>query len=225
MAGGELAAYLEREHPQTIAVVVSHLPVDRAADVLGRLAPALQEEVARRLVDLDAAAAEVVREVERGVEAWLATRIRSQQRRRAGLATLEGILQAADGQTQQQLRDNLKTIDRQLGGRAAPRSPQPPTFAELQQWDDAALAVLMERADTEVFVLALAGADRRFVERVIGMLPPAQGRTLLYALDHLGPTRLSDLEYAQRELTLIAQELLAKGQAGGDATRRLSLAA
>src|SRR5262249_29673219 len=56
-----LGRLLEREHPQTIAVVVSHLPSDRAAEVLAGLPAELQIEVARRLVDLDETDPEILR--------------------------------------------------------------------------------------------------------------------------------------------------------------------
>lgn len=221
----ELARYLEREHPQTIAVVVSHLPPERGADLLASLPALLQAEVARRLVDLEAADPEVVREVERSLQSWLAEQVKNRQRRKAGLATLEGILQAADNRTQQELLSNLGNYDEQLVRKLSPPRRQLPTMAELEQWDDAALTLLLERTNTEVMTLALAGSSAGFVERLLGCLPKAQAKILRHRIEHLGPTPLSDLEAAQTELTEIAYDLQMRGAVPGPTARHVSLAA
>jgi flagellar motor switch protein FliG len=221
----ELARYLEREHPQTIAVVVSHLPPERGADVLASLPASLQAAVARRLVDLEAADPEVVREVERGLQSWLAEQVKSRARRKAGLATLEGILQAADNRTQHELLSNLENYDEQLVRKLSPPRRQLPTMAELEQWDDSALVLLLERTDAEVMTLALAGSSASLVERVLGCLPRARAKALRHAIQHLGPTPLSDLEAAQTALAEMAYDLQLRGEVTGATSRHVSLAA
>jgi flagellar motor switch protein FliG len=84
---------------------------------------------------------------------------------------------------------------------------------------------VLERADTEIAVLALAGANHEFVERSLAVLPRAQARALRYALDHLGPTKLSDLEAGQDELAALAEAMQSSGELKREAARRLSLAA
>ncbi len=95
----------------------------------------------------------------------------------------------------------------------------------MQQWDEARLSILVQTADAEITVLALAGASHAFVERVLASLPRPQAKALRYAIEHLSATPLSDLEAAQRELGAIADELQVSGELGDDALRRLSLAA
>ncbi len=224
-SGAEIAHYLEREHPQTIAVVVSHLPPERAANVLANLSARLQAEVARRLVDFEAADPDVVREIERGLQSSLAEKVRSQQRRRAGLATLEGILKATDDRTQQEILTNLEVRDEQLVRKLGPRRRPAPAFADVERWDDASLALLLSRTDAEVIILALAGSSHEFVERVLAILPRPQSKALRYAIEHLGPTPLSDLEAARDELAQAAGELQTSGELSGGAARRVSLAA
>jgi len=225
VAPAELSAYMEREHPQTIALVASHLPADRAADLLARLSPLLQAEVARRLIDLAPAEPEVIREVERGLENWLAEEANSRTRRTAGLATLEGILKAANDRGRQEILANLDAVDRSLAGKLGPARRRPLAFAELMRWDDRSLGAVLERAETEIAVLALAGAEPEFTKRALAILPLAQARALRYALDHLGPTRLSDLETAQDELAAVADAMVASGELKSEVARGLSLAA
>lgn len=229
-----LAPLLQREHPQTVAVVVSHLPPDRAAQLLAALPPALQAEVARRLVDLEQADPEILREVERGLETWLSRQVRTDERRSAGMTALNNILAAADRDATRDIIDNLRVHDRQLANRLAPASQRPTfaqvaapstmTFADVADLDDASLALVLRTAASEVVLLALAGAPAHFVERVTRRLPPREARMLRHSLDHMGPTRLSDMEEAQRQLADIASQLEETGQLGRR-NRGLSLAA
>ena len=117
----KLVRVLDGERPQTIALVLSHLPPQQAGSVLARLPGALQTEVVRRLVDLEETDAEILREVEETLQARLSEQVELQRRRVAGLAAVAGILQAADGRTGMQILDNLATHDRALAERLGSR--------------------------------------------------------------------------------------------------------
>jgi flagellar motor switch protein FliG len=220
-----LTPFLEREHPQTVAVVVSHLPVERAAEILAGLSAELQIEVARRLIDLDEADPEILHEVEQGLEAWLGQQVRGDRRRAAGLAALNNILGAATLQTKQHILANLTRHDRELAAQLKVPSLRVMTFAEVEQLDSAALSVVLQHASRDLLVLALAGSGLGFAERVFELCEPAEAAALTAALRNLGPTRLSDVEHAQRELAEVARQLEVRGEIAPDADRgRLSLA-
>ncbi|HZZ73864.1 MAG TPA: FliG C-terminal domain-containing protein [Pirellulales bacterium] len=124
-----LTPYLEREHPQTVAVVVSHLPPAQAASVLMKLTATLQADVLRRLSNLDEAAPEIVQEVERNLESWLAEQTKRHKRREAGLLAVKNILYAAGG-SQRQLIANLSHHDRDLAAQVAVK-PAPTAAAPM----------------------------------------------------------------------------------------------
>lgn len=219
-----LSPFLEREHPQTIAVVISNLPSDRAAEILANLPPDLQIEVARRLVDLDETDPEVLREVERGLESWLCEQVRSNRRRAAGLTALNNILGAASPRTKQHILANLARHDRPLANKTV-ASPQPAlSFAQLEHLNSASLTVVLHHAPVELLVLALAGAGPEFAARVFDMFPAEEAAALRDALHNLGPTRLSDVEQAQQELAELAQQLEMRGEIAPEARGQLSVA-
>ena len=118
-AGDTLARFLYREHPQTIAVVLSHLPPARASEVIVRLDPPLQVEVLRRIAELDQMDPEILREVERGLHSLLADELNLVQRRSAGLAAVDAILRATDRSQRSQVMSHIKRhatpLARQLG--------------------------------------------------------------------------------------------------------------
>lgn len=120
------------------------------------------------------------------------------------------------------------------GARSGPRSPGQTSkattrlvaikFADLERFDDDALDTVVHSADTEVLVLALAGASMSLAERVLRQLPSPEARALRYAIDHLGPTRLADVEEAQRRIAVLAAELHRDGRVGRGGNRSLSIA-
>ena len=132
-----LTPFLAGEHPQTIALVVSHLPPQRAAGLLAALGAPLQAEVLRRLADLEQADPEILLEVERGLESKIIESVRSDRRRTAGLNAVKGILQAADPSAKRTLLTSLARHDRQLAGTLRPHHIE---FSDLERLDEAALA-------------------------------------------------------------------------------------
>ena len=79
------------------------------------------------------------------------------------------------------------------------------------QLDSASLSTLLEAADRELVVLALVGAPPSWIARFLDRMPDAEARSIARRLDHPGPTRLSDVEEARRELAELAWRLAAVG--------------
>ncbi|MGH7194128.1 MAG: FliG C-terminal domain-containing protein, partial [Candidatus Saccharimonadales bacterium] len=192
-----ISPVLSGEHPQTIALVVSHLPDERAASLLATLEGELQADVIRRLMSLDQADPDILREVERGLESRLREQSQVDRRRDAGLASIARMLEAAAPSVRRLILANLATHDRRLAGRLRSPSFQ---FDDLKRLDDEALAAVLAAAEPEVTRLALAGADTALVDRVLSQLQPADARKVRRMIERLGPTRLSDVEEAQAEL-------------------------
>jgi flagellar motor switch protein FliG len=198
----KLVRVLDGERPQTIAVVLSHLPPGRAGAILAKLPAAVQVEVIRRLVDIEETDPVILREVEEAIEARLAEQVHMQQRRAAGLQALCGILEATEGQSGMQILDNLAVHDRKLAERLG---PQPVEFDDLTDFDDELLVEIFEAAGQKVATAALLGAPPRLVERVLARLPQADA--LRRQLNEPGPIRLRDVEQARRQVAALARRI------------------
>ena len=98
------------------------------------------------------------------------------------------------------------------------------TFADLAELSESALRSVLRAADPELARLALTGADERITRRVLALFPPREAEQLRRALDHLGPTRLSDVSVAQQALADLATQPAAEGRITIRPTR-LSMAA
>ncbi|NQT41510.1 MAG: hypothetical protein HQ581_28735 [Planctomycetes bacterium] len=204
----KLAHILARERPQTIALIVAHLPRDRAGEVLAALSSPLQIEVVRRLVDLDDTDPAILRDVERGLETRLAEQLRSQRRRRTGLATMTGILDAAQGNVGAKILDNVASYDGNLAGKLGYDRLE---FEDLDRLGDDDLARLFASAEPEIALMALTGAPPELIDRITRQLPPREAAVLTRRLDHPQPIRLSDVEEARREIAELANRLAIEG--------------
>ena len=205
----KLATLLASERPQTIALVVSHLPPDLAGSVLVHFPPALQTEVVHRLVDLEETAPEIMAEVEEALSFRFSEQIQMQRRRVAGLPAVAGILSASDSKVGAEILENLATHNSPVARKLRPAEL---SFDNLALLDDLSLAMVLRASDPEVAILALVGASPKLIERILSKLPEAEATIVRHRLDHLGPTRLSDVEEARRRIVEVAQVLSAEGE-------------
>lgn len=203
-ADEKLWQLLVTERPQTIALVLSHLPSERAGEVLTRFAPPLQVDVVRRLVELENTDPETLREVEQALEARLAKQFAMDRGRAAGPEAVAKILASCDSRVVEGLLDKLAADDEPLAKRLGHR---PLEFDDLVNLDGATLVGVFRAAEPSVAQMALVGAPPQLVERVLGRMVPKQAKILRRQLDNPGPIRLADIEESQRQIATLARQM------------------
>jgi flagellar motor switch protein FliG len=205
----KLARILQTERPQTIALIISHLPRHRAGEMLESLPEELQVDIVRRLVDLDDTNPDILRDVERGLESRLSEQVRTQRRQTAGLAAVAEILDAADRLVGIRILNNLANHDRQLAARLGHQRLE---FDDLARLDDYSLATVFQAAGAELSLVALTGSTPRLIERVLRRLSPTEAASLRDQLNHPQPVRLRDVEQAREEVAQLARNLAVEGR-------------
>jgi len=205
----KLAGLLSAERPQTIAVVLSHLPADRAAGVLGRLPAAVQADVLRRLADLEETDPTILRELEGALQARFSRQAGIRPKRVAGVGAIGDILEAADSRLAVQILENLAAHDQRLAERLG---PPPVEFGDLALLDEAGLRLLLAHVESEVLSTALIGAPPRLAGRMMGVLAPDEAAEIRRQMDAPGPIKLSDLEEARRRIAERAWCLAVQGR-------------
>lgn len=109
-----LAKFLHSEHPQTVAIVLAHLPATLAAEVLGNLEAELQTEVLRRIAESGETDPEILRDLEQQIEVLLSSQLRTVRRTTVGMATVEAILASVGGGQRDAILRNLTDHDAHL---------------------------------------------------------------------------------------------------------------
>ncbi|MBN2293171.1 MAG: hypothetical protein JXM70_12140 [Pirellulales bacterium] len=223
-----LANIFLAERPQTIALVLSHMPPERAGQVLVKLPAATQVEVVRRLVDLEETDPEILREVEQELQQRLSQQIHMERRRVAGVPAVAGILEASDSDVGSTILNNLAARDRRLAQKFAAnlhhmeptfderfnQRPQPVRvdFTDLAAMDADTLYTIVETVRPEILVLSLLGAPSQIMDRVLRQMPKSGAAAVRHEIENIGPVRLGDVEEARRRMVETVEQLHAAGK-------------
>lgn len=216
-----LVPFLEKERPQTIVVILSHLPHKQAVELLSTFRSDLQVDVLQRLSDLDKVDIEIAQTVERELKIRIDEQRRTSERQSVGLNTVTNILSAADDRQRKTLLNNLRRHQNRLAGKITVEQQDVSCnllnhsindFNDFVHLDSAALKIIFREADPELFPLALAGTTSDLATHLLDQLPKHSAYVLQQKINRLGPTRLSDVDKAQSTLVQIVEQLEHNGE-------------
>jgi len=196
------------EHPQIIAIVLSHLPPDQAAAVLPLLGPSARTEVLMRIATLEEVPQTALTELDLLVEKQAAVSTPTSVRRVGGPRTVADILNAmereqitaemgriqeADDTLHQTIKDMLFVFDNLLG------------------IDDRGIQTLLREVGSDQLALALRGAEPEVQDKIFRNMSKRAAEILKDDMEARGPVKLVEVEAAQKEIITIAQRLAEEG--------------
>jgi flagellar motor switch protein FliG len=204
------ASVLGREHPQTIALVLSKLPAERALAMLRELPEAIRGDVAYRIATLTPPSPETLRAVETGLERRIMSAALSQRLRADSdpVKPLVEILIRADAETERTILGRIDDLDPHLAQDIRQRLF---TIEDLIKLEDKALQLLLRQVDTKELAMALKGTSEMVRERIFTNLSERAGENLKEEIELLGPQRLSDVEKARKEVVRTVRQLEQEG--------------
>jgi flagellar motor switch protein FliG len=204
------ASVLAREHPQTIALVLSKLPPDRALAMLRELPEAILGDVSYRIATLKAPSPEAVRAVEAGLERRIVSAAAGQRLRVDAdpLKPLLEILTRADADTERTILSRIDEVDPQLASDIRQRLF---TIEDLVKLEDKALQLVLRQVDMKELALGLKGTSEKVRERISSNLSERAQENLREEMDLLGPQRLQDVEKARKEIVRTVRQLEQEG--------------
>ncbi|MDR1140354.1 MAG: hypothetical protein LBL62_01590 [Planctomycetaceae bacterium] len=186
----DIVQEITEEHPQTIAVVLAHLPASRAGIILGCLPEALQQEVTKRLAGFEETDKQILHEIELSLRERLERRRYSETRRTKGKAVLRKIFETSrTSQTQEPNRQQYNSNEYN----ATEFSDRSSSFDELEHLDNTKLAQLFRSVDTVIVLTALIGAKPSLIERVTKRFSPTEEYQMRQQLKHLGTINENDV--------------------------------
>ncbi len=203
----EVLQHLRDEHPQTIALVLAHLPARLGASLLSGLDVDTQVDVSLRLATLGRTSPDVVAKVEHTLRGRLGE-VRRRSDRRDGVRDLADLLNQADRQTERSILGQLEETDAELAERVRALMF---LFEDLVTLDDRSLQELLRNVDLQRLATALKGVGddvRQVIERNLS-LRAREG--LEEELDLLGPVRIREVEEAQGEIVRLVHEMEESG--------------
>jgi flagellar motor switch protein FliG len=206
----QIITFLQDEHPQTIALVLSHMGSEQAAIVLGGLAPELQAEVAHRIAIMDRTSPENVKLVEEIFEKKLSTILsQSESSTVGGLTPLVDIINRSDRTTERLILESLEQRDRDLADLVR---AQMFMFDDILSLDDKAVQQVLRQVEVSDLATALKGVRDEVRQKVMKNMSERAAENLEEEISLLGPVRLKTVEEAQAKVVHVIRQLEESGQ-------------
>ncbi|GIX04514.1 MAG: flagellar motor switch protein FliG [Planctomycetaceae bacterium] len=192
-----LLAFISEEHPQTIALIMSHLPEQLAAEVLSGLPAAKQLDVIRRLAAMEQTSPEVVAEVEKTLQRRMTSMFNQQMEKRGGVQMVAQILNVTDRMTNKGILESLEQTEPELADEIRRRMF---VFEDLLKLDDKSIQALLKEVENNQWAVALKGASDEIRQKIFSNLSQRAAELLREEMEYLGPVRVSDVEAMQQQI-------------------------
>jgi flagellar motor switch protein FliG len=212
-----LANFLVNEHPQTIALIVAHLPVEKKVDVLRKLPEGLQSEVVLRVSNLDFVSPELIAQLDDVLKTELSTLGSIDINQLGGVEPIADMLNLMDKTTEKNIMARVEEKDPELAEEIRKLMF---VFEDIIFCDDRGIQELLKVVDNQKLTTALKTAPEEVKTKLFRNMSNRAATLLKEDLESLGPTKISDVEKAQQDIVQQVKDLESKGKAmisrGGD---------
>lgn len=207
---------IQGEHPQTIALILSYLPYEKAAEVLKSLPEELKIDIALRIVQIGQVDVEIVNELDKVIKNEL-SKIGGATRKCDGIETLANILNQVDGVTEESVLSHIENEDGDLADMVRQKMF---VFEDLLQIENRHFRDILQNVDNQLLIKALKTTSDEMKNKVFTNLSERASEMLKEDMEVMGPVKLSEVEEAQQETIKIAKRLESEGRIvlskGGD---------
>lgn len=214
----QLLNFIQDEHPQTIALILSYLPASQAAMIVSALPPNRQADVAKRIAVMDRTSPDIVKEVEKVLESKLASLVNQDYTIIGGVDAVVDILNTVDRGTEKHIMETLEIEEPELADEIRKKMF---VFEDILLLDDRAIQRVLRDVDNNDLGLALKGANEQVQTAIFNNLSKRLAVMIKEDMEFMGPVRMKDVEEAQQKIVNIIRKLEDSGEivisrGGGD---------
>ncbi|MBI2874506.1 MAG: flagellar motor switch protein FliG [Firmicutes bacterium] len=207
---GQLANFLQNEHPQTIALIISHLNPNQASSILASLSLQVQTDVVRRIATMKKTSPEVIQSVEGVLERKISSLLIQDYSSAGGIDAVVQVLNHVDRSTEKGILENLEREDPALTEEIKKKLF---VFEDLVLLDDRSLQQALREIDlTKDLPVALKVASDDVKAKIFKNLSQRAGENLRDDMEYLGPVRLREVEEAQQKVVSVIRRLEEEGE-------------
>lgn len=204
-----LLTFIQDEHPQTIALILAHLPSQKASEILVGLPGPKQIEVVKRVANMEQTNPEVIKEVERGLEHRLSDIVSQTFEKAGGVDTVAEILNLADRSTEKGIMEGLEAEDPDLVEQIRRLMF---VFEDILLVNDKGIQSVLKEIDNEELALALKTASEELKEKIFKNMSERASQLIQEDMQYMGPVRVSDVEMAQQKIVDVVRRLEDSGE-------------
>jgi len=214
----QLLNFIQKEHNQTVALILAYLSPAQASQILSGLPPEKQVDVARRIATMDRTTPDVIKEVENILIKNLSSLVNEDFTSAGGIQSIVDILNSVDRGTERHIIETLDIEDAELAEEIKKRMF---VFEDILLLDGKAIQRFLREVENNVLAVALKGATEE-VSRVINAnMSKRLAEMIKEDIEFMGPVRLKDVEEAQQTIVNVIRRLEDSGEiiisrGGGD---------
>lgn len=205
-----VADIIRLEHPQIIAIVLSYLEQDQAADVLAALPENMRVDIVMRIATLDTIQPSAIHELDEMLEKQFSGNSDSIRTSSVGgIKTAASIMNFMDSSLEAEIIEKVKEMDDEVGTGIQDHMF---VFENLIEVDDRGIQALLREVSAETLIVALKGADETVKEKILKNMSRRAGEMLKDDLESRGPVKLSEVESGQKEILTVARRMAETGE-------------
>lgn len=214
----QLINFLQSEHPQTIALILSYLKPSQASGVLASLSSEKQADVARRIALMDRASPDVIKQVEREFEKKLSSLVTEDYTTVGGIDSIVEIINLVDRGTEKNIMETLDMDDPEL---AEIIKKKMFVFEDILTLDNRSIQRILREVDNHELAIALKGSTQEVRDLIFSNISQRLSTMIAEDLEYMGPKRIKEIEDAQQKIVNIIRKLEETGEiiisrGGGD---------
>jgi len=200
----QLLNFIQDEHPQTIALILSYLSSSQASAIVSSLTPDKQADVAKRIAMMDRTSPDVIKEVERILERKLASLVNQDYTIVGGVDSIVEILNTVDRGTEKHIMETLEIEEPELADEIRKKMF---VFEDILSLDDKSIQRVLREVDNNELAVALKGATDEVQNVIFNNLSKRLAAMIREDMDYMGPVRLKDVEEAQQRIVNVIRKL------------------
>jgi flagellar motor switch protein FliG len=204
----QLAKFIHNEHPQTIALVLSHLNFTQAAALLSSLPAALRPDVAQRMASLDQISPEIIYKIAGVIGQKLQALGQFSRESYGGVRAVAEVLNRLDSGSSREILENIEQGDASLADTIRHLMF---VFEDLLLIDQIGLKEMLSKVDRKVLTLALKGTSEQLRTHMLACMSQRGGEMLKEDMDALGPVKIKEVEGAQQQMIALVRQMETEG--------------
>lgn len=205
----QLVNFIQNEHPQTIALILSYLKPSQSAEIIRALPAEMQADTARRIAMMDRASPEVIAEIEKEFEKRLSTLVSEDYTSIGGIESIVEIINQVDRTTEKNIMESLEIEDPELAEVIKKRMF---VFEDIATLDNKSIQRVLREVDNHQLAVALKGAGEDVKELIMSNVSKRLAAMIEEDLEYMGPKRVKEVEDAQQKIVNIIRKLEDAGE-------------
>jgi flagellar motor switch protein FliG len=204
----QLAKFIHSEHPQTIALILSHLGSSQAAGLLFSLPPEIRADVALRMANLEQISPDIISRIAGIIGQKLKALGELSRESYGGVRAVAEMFNRLDSATSKEILDTIEAQDPNL---AETIRHLMFVFEDLLLIDQNGIKEILARVDRKLLTVALKGTSDQLKNHFMQCMSQRGAEMLREDMEALGPVKIKEVEAAQQQIIAVVRQLEAEG--------------